>query len=164
MQMPHQCTCTVCSFRLRAPRTNIIQQDKGNVMGPMDLDLSFDDVDLGCQFNASTDALAKLAAAKKTPLRHLESSASQASGSQAIASQANATLCQQHTKKLAIEDANTKGQTANQGRGGSEWPCLHYLQGQEYTQGIATTCSGRYALQTPGGARSCNGAVHLPNW
>ena len=75
----------------------------------MDLDFSFDNVDLGCHFKASTDALAKLAVAKKTPLNRLESNASQASGSQAIASQTNATLCQQHKEHLAIEDAKEKG-------------------------------------------------------
>ena len=85
-----------------------IQQDKDKVMDPMDLDFSFDDVDLGWQFKASTDALAKLVAAKKTPLMHLDSSASQASGSQATASQADATLCQQHKEQLAIEVRRTR--------------------------------------------------------
>ena len=32
---------------------HIIQQDKDNVMDPMDLDFSFDDVDLGLHFKAS---------------------------------------------------------------------------------------------------------------
>ena len=67
---------------------HIIKQDKDKVMDPMDLDFSFDDVDLGWHFKAFTDALAKLVAAKKTPLKRLESSASQASGSQASGSQA----------------------------------------------------------------------------
>ena len=43
----------------------------------MDLDFSFDDVDLGLNFKASTDALAKLVVAQKTPLKRLEPSASQ---------------------------------------------------------------------------------------
>ena len=65
---------------------HIIQPDKDKVMDPMDLDFSFDDVDLVWHVKASTDALAKLVVAKKTPLKRIESSASQASGSQAIAS------------------------------------------------------------------------------
>ena len=48
--------------------------------------------------------MAKLAGAKKTPLKRLESTASQAS-----ASQANATLCQQANEQFAIEDAKEKG-------------------------------------------------------
>ena len=63
----------------------------------MDLDFSFDDVDLGCQFKSSTKALAKLAAGKKTPLKRLESSASVATGSRESLQQAN--------EQLAIEDA-----------------------------------------------------------
>ena len=74
-----------------------IQQDKDNVMDPMDLDFSFDDVDLGWYFNASTNALANLVIGKKTPPTRLESSASVATGSHESFQQAH--------EKLAIEDA-----------------------------------------------------------
>ena len=57
----------------------VIQQGKDKVMDPMDLDFSFDDVDLGWQFKASNNALADIAAGKKALPKRIESNASQAS-------------------------------------------------------------------------------------
>ena len=114
---------------------HIIQQDKDKVMDPRDLDFCFYDVDFGRHVKSSADALAKLAAGKNTPLKRLESSASQSSGSQASASQAsasqaNATLCQHAKEQVAIATCHGEGQADNQGRGGNEGQCLHYIQGQ----------------------------------
>ena len=79
-----------------------IQQAKDKVMDPMDLDFSFEEVDLGWQFKASTNALADLAAGKKALPKRIESSAS-ASGSHASGSQ---DPMPRHP--LAIEDAKEK--------------------------------------------------------
>ena len=78
----------------------VIQQGKDKVMDPMDLDFSFEEVDLGWHFKASTNALADLAAGKKALPKRLESSASQASGSQDPQPTGRETL--------AIEDAKEK--------------------------------------------------------
>jgi len=87
---------------------HIIRHDKDNVMDSMDSDFTFYDVDLGWHSKSSTDALAKLAPGKKTPLNRLESNGSQASGNQASASQSNGTLCQQAREQLAIDSAEEK--------------------------------------------------------
>jgi hypothetical protein len=60
----------------------VIQQNKDKVMDPMDLDFAFDEVPLGWQFKASSNALADMAAGKQAlPMRSV-SSANQSSGSQ----------------------------------------------------------------------------------
>ena len=84
-----------------------IQQDTDKVMEPMDLDFSFEDVDLVWHFKSYTDALTKLAAGKKTPLKRLESTGSQASGSQASGTHEPLHV-QKAKEQLAIEDANEK--------------------------------------------------------
>ena len=99
--MPHQCTSALCSLSMRAPHTTIFQQDNDNVMDPMDLDFSFDDVDLGWHVKSTTDALAKLVVGNKTPLTRLESTASQASGSQASGTH-EPLYVQQAKEQLAI--------------------------------------------------------------
>ena len=80
----------------------VIQQGKDKVMDPMDLDFSFDDVDLGWQFKASNNALADIAAGKKGLPKRIESNASQASGSQDPVPQPRS------KEPLAIEDAKEK--------------------------------------------------------
>ena len=130
-------------------------------MDPMDLDFSFDDVDVGWHCKASTDALANMVAAKKTPLMHLESSASQASGRQTSGTH-EALYVQQAKAQVAIEDAKEKGklqinrQEAVMGNAGM------ICNTKKDSQGIATNCCGQYALQPPGRAHGCNGAVHCP--
>ena len=60
----------------------IIQQNKDKVMDPMELDFAFDEVPLGWQFKASSNALADMAAGKQAlPMRSV-SNATQGSGSQ----------------------------------------------------------------------------------
>ena len=83
----------------------VIQQDKDKVMDPMDLDFSFEEVDLGWQFKASTNALADMAAGKKALPKRLESSGSLAIGSHASGSQDP--VATMHNP-LAIEDAKEK--------------------------------------------------------
>ena len=73
-------------------------------MDPMDLDSSFENVDVGWHFKSSTDALTKLAAGKKTPPKRLASTGSQASGSQASGTHEPLHV-QQAKDQLAIEDA-----------------------------------------------------------
>ena len=103
--MSHQCTGPLCSLSLRAPYTNTrIQQDKDMVMDKMDLDFSFEDVDLGWHFKSFTDALTKMVVGKKTPLKRLESTGSQASGSQASGTHEPLQV-QQANEQLAMEDA-----------------------------------------------------------
>jgi hypothetical protein len=79
-----------------------IQQNKDKVMDTMELDFSFDDVDLGWQFKASSNALADIAAGRQAVPKRLESSGSQASGSQDPLPQSKG------KDPLAIEDAKEK--------------------------------------------------------
>ena len=82
-----------------------IQQAKDKIMDIMDLDFSFEDVELGWQFKASTNALADLAAGRKALPKRLDSSGSAASGSHASGSQDP--VATMHNP-LAIEDAKEK--------------------------------------------------------
>jgi len=80
----------------------VIQQDKDKVMDPMDLDFSFEEVELEWQFKASTNALADMAAGRKALPKRLESTGSVASGSHASGTQDP--VATKHNP-LAIEDA-----------------------------------------------------------
>ena len=57
-------------------RKKVAQQDKDKVMDPMELDFAFDEVPLGWQLKASSNALADMAAGQKSAIRRLESNAS----------------------------------------------------------------------------------------
>ena len=124
-------------------------------MGPMDLDFSFEDVDLGWHFKSSTDALTKLAAGKKTPLKRLESTGSQASGSQASGTHEPVHV-QQAKAQLAIEDAKEKDKLLINAEEAVKGNACTIFKAKNILYGIATNCSGQYALQTPGGSQCFN--------
>ena len=81
----------------------VIQQNKDKVMDPMDLDFAFDEVPLGWQFKASSNALADMAAGKRALPMRSESNA-QSSGSQ----EALPTVPKKEKELLPIEDAKEK--------------------------------------------------------
>lgn len=96
---------TVFSQSEATTHKKTIQQAKDKVMDPLDLDFSFEEVDLGWQFKTSTNALSDMASARKKLPKRLESSGSNGSGSNATGSQEPvATMA----PPLAIEDAKEK--------------------------------------------------------
>ena len=130
-------------------------------MDPMDLDFSFEDVDLGWHFKSSTDALTKLAAGKKTPLKRLESTGSQASGSQASGTHEPLHV-QKAKEQLAIEDAKEKDKLLIKAEEAVRSNAVIIFKAEKIVKALPDTVLAQMYCKTPGGAQGCSGAAHCP--